>query len=184
MPTKSGLAELPVVLEPHDVMTSVAITLRAVRAPIVRKPPRVGCFTFSLLRGSSWSPVADDRNWSAEARSSGPSIDQPPPVTHNRISNTYWQEGNDADRRSAWPTASRRRPGRHHYPRLHADAGGSARWAAPGGSGRRRPEDRGPGGRRVQPDPWLRGHHRRGRNDHLPRAQPPQAQRGHRPEEA
>src|SRR2546421_12531070 len=71
MPTKSGLAELPVVLEPHDVMTSVAITLREVRAPIVRKPPRVGCFTLSLLRGSSWSPVADGRNWSAAARLTG-----------------------------------------------------------------------------------------------------------------
>src|SRR6266446_9253584 len=96
MPTKSGLAELPVVLEPHDAMTSVAITLTAVSAPIFRKPPKVECFTFSLLPGSRRSPFADDRNRSADARSTGPSIDRSLPVTHNRISNTYWQEGNDS----------------------------------------------------------------------------------------
>src|SRR3989442_6052257 len=96
MPTKSGLAELPVVLEPHDAMTSVAITLTAVSAPLFRKPPQVECFTFSLLPGSRRSPFADDRNRSADARSTGPSIEPSLSLTPNRISHHYLPEGKDA----------------------------------------------------------------------------------------
>src|ERR1700687_926027 len=92
MPTKSGLLELPLgVLEPHDVMTSVAITLRALRAPSFRKTPRVNCSTFSLLPGSCRSPVADDGTRFAGVY--GPLVVPELLVTHNRISNPYWQEG-------------------------------------------------------------------------------------------